>query len=113
MDRRVTRNDPSRSRDGPTFSRNKSNGENVDILRVLQGMMESQQKQTELLHQGLITISREQRPRNVSEFRRLQPAIFTGGERPLEAEQWLIDTIDLLKAARIPAENQIEVVKYH
>jgi len=63
------------------------------------------------LRQRLITIPQEQRPVNVSQFRRLQPAIFTGGERPLEAEKWLIDTTDLLKTARIPAENQVEVVK--
>ena len=29
----------------------------------------------------------------------------------MDAEQWLIDTTDLLKAARIPDENQVEVVK--
>ena len=39
------------------------------------------------------------------------PAIFTGGERPLDAEQWLIDTTDLLKAARVPEEDQVEVAK--
>ena len=29
----------------------------------------------------------------------------------MDAEQWLIDTTDLLKAARIPDENQVEVAK--
>jgi len=29
----------------------------------------------------------------------------------LDAEQWQIDTIDLLKAARIPDENHVEVAK--
>ena len=47
----------------------------------------------------------------MSDFRRLQPAIFTGGERPLDVEQWLIDTTDLLKAARVPEEDQVEVAK--
>ena len=62
-------------------------GENADILRVIQNMMENQQKQTELLRQGLMTTPKEQRPRNVSDFRRLQPVIFIGEERPLDAEQ--------------------------
>ena len=47
----------------------------------------------------------------MSDFRRLQPAIFTGREKPLDAEQWLIDTTDLLKAAWIPEEDQVEVTK--
>jgi len=41
----------------------------------------------------------------VSHFRRLQPAVFSGTEKPLDVEQWLIDMTDLLKAARIPSEN--------
>ena len=47
----------------------------------------------------------------MSDFRRLQPAVFSGTEKPLDAEQWLIDMTDLLKAARIPGENQVEVAK--
>ena len=58
-----------------------------------------------------MTAPREQRPGNVSDFRKLQPATFLGTEKPLDAEQWLIDTTDLLKAAQIPNENQVEVVK--
>ena len=58
-----------------------------------------------------MTDPKEQRPGNVSDFRRLQPAIFTGGERPLDVEQWLIDTTDLLNAARVPEENLVEVSK--
>jgi len=30
---------------------------------------------------------------------------------PLDAEQWLVDTTDLLKAAWIPEDNQVEVAK--
>jgi len=41
----------------------------------------------------------------------LQPAEFSGTEKPLDAEQWLIDMTDLLKAARILGENQVEVAK--
>ena len=104
MDRRSGRNNSGQPQDGPA-------GGNADILRVIQNMMENQQRQTELLRQGLITAPQERRPGNVSDFRRLQPAIFTGGERPLDAEQWLIDTIDLLKAARVPEEDKVEVAK--
>jgi len=68
-------------------------------------MMKNQQRQTEILHQGLLTAPREQRPGSISDFKRLEPAIFSGTEKPLDAEQWLINTTDLLKAARIPDEN--------
>ena len=81
------------------------------MIRVLHGMIESQHQQTELLRQALLTTSREQRPGNVTDFRRLQPATFSGTKKLLDAEQWLIDTTDLLKAARIPDQNQVEVVK--
>jgi len=104
MDRRAGRNNSGQPQNGPT-------GGNPDILRVIQGMVENQQRQTELLRQGLIAAPQERRPGNVSDFRRLQPAIFTGEERPLDAEQWLIDTTDLLKAARVPEEDQVEVAK--
>jgi len=104
MERRGTRNGPSTSQDGP-------NRDSDGMIRILQGMMQSQQQQTELLRQGLLVAPREQRPGNVSDFRRLQPAIFSGTEKPLDAEQWLIDTTDLLKAARVPDENQVEVAK--
>jgi len=97
MERREKRNGPSR--------------ENNSITRVLQGMMESQQKQTELLRQGLLVAPQEQKLGNVSDFRRLQPAIFSGMERPLDAEQWLVDMTDLLRVARVPDENQVEMAK--
>ena len=107
-------------RSGRSNSGSASNGaagENVNILRVIQMMMENQQQQmenqqqqTELLRQE-IAAPKGQRPGNISDFRRLQPAIFTGGEKPLEAEQWLTDTSDLLNAARVPEENQVEVAK--
>ena len=74
-------------------------------------MMESQHQQTEILQQTLLIASKEQRPGNVSDFRKLQPAIFLGTEKSLDAEQWLIDTTYLMKAARIPYEYQVEVAK--
>ena len=83
------------------------------MMRVLHGMMESQHQQTELLRQALLIAPREQRPGNVSDFRRLQPATFSGTKRPLDAEQWLIDTTDLMKAARNPDENQVEWLRYN
>ena len=103
MERRTGRNHSGQSSNGPA-------GENADILRVIQTMMENQQQQTELLRQELAA-PKEQRPGNISDFRRLQPAIFTGEEKPLDAEQWLTDTTDLLNAARVPKENQVEVAK--
>jgi len=100
-----------RTRNGPGTSYVSSSGDSDNMMRVLHGMMESKHQQTELLRQVLLTTPREQRPNSVSDFRRLQPAIFSGTEKLLNAEQWLIDTIDLLKAAQILDENQVEVVK--
>ena len=37
--------------------------------------------------------------------------MFSGTERPLYAEQWMMDTTDLMKITRIPDENQVEVAK--
>ena len=48
--------------------------------------MENQQNQKKILHQGLLMVApHEQRPRNISEFMKLQPAIFSGTEKPLDA----------------------------
>ena len=73
-------------------------------------MMESQQKQTKLLCQGLLARPREQKLGNVSDFS-LQPVIFSGMEKPLDAEKWLVDTINLLKAAWVLDKNQVKVAK--
>ena len=108
MERRSGRNDIGQAANGPTGDG--PTRENVDILRVFQIIMENQQQQVELLRQEL-TALKEPRPGNVSDFRRLQPAIFTGEEKPLDAEQWLTDTTDLLNAARVPKENQVDVAK--
>ena len=37
--------------------------------------------------------------------------MFSGTKRPLDVEQWMMDTTDLMKAARIPNENHVEVAK--
>ena len=47
----------------------------------------------------------------MSDSRRLEPAVFSGTEKTLDAEWWLIAMIDLLKAARILNKNQVEVAK--
>ena len=85
---------------------------------------QSQQEQTTLLRDGLLAVqqastaalekvvsSRERRPGNFSDFRKLQPPIFTGTEKPLEAEQWITDMTNLLGAAKIPPADQVNVVK--
>ena len=79
MDRRTGHNSSGQSQNGLTR-------ENTDILRVIHNMMKDQQKQRELLRQGLVAAPKEQRSGNISDFRRLQLAIFTGEERPLDVE---------------------------
>ena len=79
-----------RTRNGPGTSRDSSNGDGDNMMRVVHGMTESQHQQTELLRQALLAAPREQRLGNVSDFRKLQPATFSGTEKPLDAEQWLI-----------------------
>jgi len=46
-------------------------------------MIENQQQQTKLLRQGLLIAPRDQRPENISGFRRLQLVIFTDTEKLL------------------------------
>jgi len=63
------------------------------------------------LYQGLLVAPWEQKTGNVSDLRRLQLAIFSGMEKPLDAEQWLIGTTKLMRAVWIPDENQVKVAK--
>lgn len=44
-------------------------------------------------------------------FRELQPTTFSGVETPLQADQWIVDMDNLLRAARIPPENRVDIVK--
>ena len=104
MERQESRNGPSPSQDGP-------NGENANMMRILQGMMENQWQQRELLQQGLLAVPREQKLGNILDFRRLQPVVFLRIEKPLDAEQWLINTTNLQKIAQIFDENEVEVAK--
>lgn len=48
---------------------------------------------------------------NVSDFWRLNPVTFSGNEKSLDAEQWLIDMVNLLEAANVPEADQVKVVK--
>ena len=48
---------------------------------------------------------------NVYDFRRLHPTVFKGEESHLNAEQWLIDTENLLVATRVSEVNRVDVVK--
>ena len=73
----------------------------TDLMGVLCGMIELQQQlQMTLLRDGLMaaqqitTVAMERsatpwgpKPRNILDFRRLQPATFVSTEKPLEAEQ--------------------------
>lgn len=83
--------------------------DNANVMEVLHGMMENQQ-QMAVLREGLLIVPNERRPGNVFDFRRLQPAVFSGTEKRLD-DEWLTDSIDLLKAARILEENQVEIAK--
>ena len=93
------------------------------VLGVLQGMMQQQQQQTALLREGILAAQqtaaialeravapREARPGNVADFRRLLPRTFAGTGTPLEAEQWLVDMGNLLRAAKVPEADQVEAV---
>jgi len=105
----------------PPSSRIAARNETTDLMGVLCGMMESQQEQTALLRDGLLAAQqtatvaiersitpREPKPRNISYFRRLQPATFAGTEKPLDAEQWLVDMTSLLTAARVPRMSKLK-----
>ena len=47
----------------------------------------------------------------MSDFRRLYPIVFIGEENHLDAEQWLVDTENLLGAAQVPEADRVDVVK--
>lgn len=56
-------------------------------------------------------MSRNAKPGNVSDFRRLQPTTFVGTGTSLEAKQRLVNMINLLRTARMPEVYQVEIVK--
>jgi len=79
-----------------------------------QQQVDLQKEQTTLLKDGLLTAHqtataaidravapRVQRAGNITDFKRLNPKEFSGTERPLVAEQWLLDTTNLMQGANI------------
>ena len=54
---------------------------------------------------------RVQRAGNITDIKRLNPKEFSGNEKPLAAEQWLLDVTNLLQGANIPEADQVKVVK--
>lgn len=58
-----------------------------------------------------VAVPKKQRPKNISDFRMLNPKVITGNEKLLEAENWLVGTTNLLAVLRIPKADQVEVVK--
>ena len=121
-----------------TSSRNRPDEAATMMIKFMRGVMETQklqmeaqkqqleaqQKQNQMLRQGLLTAQqtstmalekavapKEPRTGSVANFKRLNPKEFTGTMKPLEAEQWLVDTENLIAATDIPANNQVEVIK--
>ena len=68
-------------------------------------------------HQAATTIidraatPRVQRVGNITYFKRLNSKEFSGNEKPLAAEQWLLDVTNLLQGANIPEADQVKIVK--
>ena len=57
------------------------------------------------------TTPRVQQAENITDFKRLTPKEFSSNEKPLAAEQWLLDTSNLLQGANIPEAEQVKIVK--
>ena len=53
---------------------------------------------------------RVQRASNITDFKRLNPKEFSGNEKPLAAEQWLLDTTNLLRGANVLEADQVKIV---
>ena len=62
----------------------------------------TRQLQAVLYVTGLLTLPQEHRLRDVADVRRVKSTIFPVLRSTLDAELWLINTTDLLKAARHP-----------
>ena len=62
--------------DGSGSSQSGPSGENVDLMGILKSLMKYQQKQTEILHPGVLMAPHKQRLGNISKFKKLQPAVF-------------------------------------
>jgi uncharacterized protein GlcG (DUF336 family) len=107
------------------------------MMRVVRALVEAQQQQSAaqqqqntLLRETLIatqkasaaaqetataaiervTAPREPRTGNVTDFMRMNPVMFSGTETPMVAEQWITDMENLLKAAKVPEADWVEVI---
>src|ERR1700722_11125298 len=74
-----------------------------------EGMLAAQQATTGVLER--VTAPREARTGTAANFKKLNPSMFFGTESPLEAERRITDVTNLLSIAKVPAEDQVEVVK--
>jgi len=95
--------------------------DNDAVLQAMQRMHEAQQEYNRLMQErldrqenvGRLAIGAPPpplRPGTVADFRRLGSDTFAGTETPLQAEQWLVKTEQLLKAARVPEADRVDVV---
>ena len=57
-----------------------------DLMTYIQSIHETQQKQVEILHQGVLGTSQEYNLGTISKFRKLQPEVFDGTEKPLDTD---------------------------
>jgi len=73
------------------------------------GVAAAQQTATEALER--VMAPKEQKIGNAADFRKFEPKMFSGNEEPLQAEQWLVDTENLLKIARVPEADYVDIVK--
>ena len=48
---------------------------------------------------------------NITDFKRFNPKEFSSNEKPLAAEQWLLDVTNLLQGANFPEAEQVKIVK--
>ena len=51
------------------------------------------------------------RPGSVDSFYKMRPALFTGEETAIEAEDWIISIDESLRAARIPEEDKVPLAR--
>ena len=86
----------------------------TDPAEFMKLLLDSQQQQNEwvtIALEKLAALGSQVRQENVSDFRKLHPAVFTGEESHQDAEQWLIDTENLLVATRVLDADRVDVVK--
>jgi len=83
----------------------------VGFMRLLLESQHQQNEQVTVALEKIAASGSQVKQGNVSDFRKLHPAVFTGEESHLVAKQWLVDTENLLVAARVPKIDRVDVVK--